>query len=102
MPLPVPGRLFWSVTVYDADTRSQIQTDQNKAALRSLFELKDLKGSSVDLQFGPSPPKENEGRWIRTIPEKGWFAYFRIYGPQKAAFDESWRPGDFEQSASFS
>jgi len=96
VPLPVPGKLFWSVTVYDADTRSQIQTDQHRAALRSLFELKDLKGTSVDLHFGPQSPGEREGRWIRTIPGKGWFAYFRIYGPQKPAFDESWRPGDFE------
>jgi hypothetical protein len=41
VPQPVPGKLFWSVTVYDAATRSQVQTDQGKAALRSLFELKD-------------------------------------------------------------
>jgi hypothetical protein len=42
VPQPVPAKLFWSVTVYDAETRSEIQTDQGKAALRSLFELKDL------------------------------------------------------------
>ncbi|MDH2328334.1 DUF1254 domain-containing protein [Cereibacter sp. SYSU M97828] len=48
VPLPVPSRLFWSVTVYDAETRSQIDTDQGAAALRSLFELKDLSGGSVD------------------------------------------------------
>jgi hypothetical protein len=29
------------------------QTDQEKAALRSLFELKDKTGSAVDLYFGP-------------------------------------------------
>jgi hypothetical protein len=96
VPLPVPGKLFWSVTVYDSDTRSQIQTELRKAALRSLFELKDLQGSSVDLHFGPSAPEGTDGRWIETIPGKGWFAYFRIYGPEKAAFDGSWKPGDFE------
>ena len=68
VPLPVPGKLFWSVTVYDTDTRSQIQTDQNKAALRSLFELKDLSGTTVDLFFGPTAPEGEEGRWIKTIP----------------------------------
>jgi hypothetical protein len=97
VPLPVPGKLFWSVTVYDADTRSQIQTDQRKAALRSLFELQDLSGTTVDLYFGPGAPKGEESRWIKTIPQKGWFTYFRIYGPEKAAFDGSWRPGDFEE-----
>jgi hypothetical protein len=39
VPQPVPSKLFWSVTVYDAQTRSMVQTDQNKAALRSMFEL---------------------------------------------------------------
>lgn len=96
VPLPVPGKLFWSVTVYDTQTRSQIQTAQNKAALRSLFELKNVAGKAAELYFGPKPPAGKEGRWIQTIPGKGWFTYFRIYGPEKPAFDGSWKPGDFE------
>jgi hypothetical protein len=98
IPLPVPGRLFWSVTVYDTTTRSQVQTPQNKAALRSLFELKTLKGDKAELRFGPEAPIGAEDRWIQTIPGKGWFAYFRIYGPEKGAFDGSWKPGDFQQT----
>jgi hypothetical protein len=98
VPQPVPASLFWSVTVYDAHTRSQIQTDQDKAALRSLFELKDkAKEKSVDLYFGPKAPAGKEGQWIQTIPGKGWFVYFRIYGPEKAAFDGTWKPGNFEE-----
>ncbi len=97
VPLPVPGKLFWSVTVYDADSRSQIATKQGKAALRSLFEVKDAKGESVDLYFGPSAPSGQEGHWIQTLPRKGWFAYFRVYGPEAAAFDGKWKPGDFVQ-----
>jgi hypothetical protein len=97
VPLPVPAGLFWSVTVYDAATRSEVQTDQDKAALRSLFELKDLPGDSVDLYFGPKPPSGHESRWIKTIPGKGWFTYFRIYGPKQPAFDGAWKPGDFEE-----
>lgn len=98
VPLPVPGKLFWSVTVYDASTRSQIQTDQQKAALRSLQELSNLSNArSVDLYFGPKAPQGEEERWIKTIPGKGWFTYFRIYGPEGSAFDGSWKPGDFEE-----
>jgi hypothetical protein len=97
VPLPVPAGLFWSVTVYDNQTRSEIATDQNKAALRSLFELKDVSGSSADLYFGPTAPAGHEDQWIQTIPGKGWFVYFRIYGPQGPAFDGSWKPGDFEE-----
>lgn len=98
VPLPVPAGLFWSVTVYDAATRSEIKTSQDKAALRSLFELKNLgDAKSVDLFFGPKAPPGHESRWIQTTPGKGWFTYFRIYGPQQPAFDGSWKPGDFEE-----
>jgi hypothetical protein len=97
VPLPVPAGLFWSVTAYDAATRSEVQTDQDKAALGSLFELKDLSGDSVDLYFGPTAPAGKESRWIKTVPGKGWFAYFRIYGPKGPAFDGSWKPADFEE-----
>jgi hypothetical protein len=79
VPQPVPGKLFWSVTVYDAETRSQVQTDQGKAALRSLFELKGKAAEkSVDLYFSPQAPAGHAGEWIQTSPGKGWFVYFRI------------------------
>ncbi|WP_100674801.1 DUF1214 domain-containing protein [Sinorhizobium meliloti] len=89
VPLPVPNRLFWSVTVYDAETRSPLQTDKSKTALRSLFELQNVTGDEVELYFGPTAPAGHEGRWVKTIPGKGWFVYFRIYGPQPPAFDGS-------------
>jgi hypothetical protein len=98
IPQPVPDKLFWSVTVYDAATRSEVQTDQNKAALRSLFELKDVsKDQPTELYFGPKAPRGQEGRWIQTSPGRGWFAYIRIYGPDEAAFNGTWKPGDFER-----
>ena len=84
------------MTVYDAATRSQVKTGQDRAALRSLCELKDGGDArSVDLYFGLKAPPGKEGQWIQTIPGKGWFVYFPIYGPEKAAFDGSWKPGDF-------
>jgi hypothetical protein len=66
-----------------------------------MFELKDAASSpSVDLYFGPSHPAGQETRWIKTTPGKGWFAYLRIYGPEQAAFDKSWKPGDFQEIGS--
>jgi hypothetical protein len=98
VPQPVPQKLFWSVTVYDSGTRSRIQTDQEKAALRSLVGLKDAATSgATDLYFGPSAPAGQEDRWIKTNPGKGWFVYFRLYRPEGLAFDGSWKPGDFEE-----
>ena len=46
------------------------------------------------MYFGPTAPASHEGEWIKTIPGKGWFVYFRIYGPETPAFDGSWKPGD--------
>ena len=97
IPLPVPGSLFWSITIYDAETRSQVQAEQARAAMRSLFELRDLPASgTAELHFGPTAPADGAGAWLQTIPGRGWFAYVRIYGPQAPAFDGSWKPGDFQ------
>ena len=30
----------------------------------------------------------------------GWFAYMRKYRPDQAAFDKSWKPGDFKDIGS--
>jgi hypothetical protein len=96
VPLPLPAALYWSVKIYDPDNRSEIQTEQGKAALRSLFELKDARGSTVELYFGPMAPVGQESRWIKTTPGKGWFTYMRLDGPEQAAFDRTWKPGDIE------
>jgi hypothetical protein len=97
IPLPVPAALFWSVTIYDPLTRSEIQNDEQRAAMRSQFELaEELGGKAVELYFGPTPASGHESRWLQTIPGRGWFSYFRVYGPMPAAFDGSWRPGDFQ------
>jgi hypothetical protein len=67
------------VTAYDAETRSR-STDENKAAGWSLFELKDKAERNRSICTGPKAPEGREAQWIKTIPEKGWFAYFRVYG----------------------
>jgi hypothetical protein len=98
IPTNVPGQLFWSITVYNTDRRSMIWTDQNQAALRSLFEdFKQNQDGSIDLYFGPQAPDGFEGQWIKTEPGKDWFAYWRIYGPTQEAFDKSWKLKDFER-----
>jgi hypothetical protein len=67
------------------------------AALRSLFELRDLPSSgTAELRFGPTAPADGGGAWLQTIPGRGWFAHVRIYGPERPAFDGSWKPGDFQ------
>lgn len=97
MPQPVPAELFWSVTAYDAEIRSQVEAPQGRAALRSLFELAggDTDGP-VELWFGPEAPEAGDAWWLQTIAGRGWFVYFCVYGPGAAAFDGTWRLPDLE------
>jgi Protein of unknown function (DUF1214) len=54
---------------------------------------------SADLFFGPTAPAGHQDQWIQTNPGADWFVYFRIYGPKQAAFDKTWKPGDFQPQA---
>jgi hypothetical protein len=95
VPRPVPAKLFWSVTAYDARTRSQVQAPQNKAVLGSLRDkFEPNADASVDLFLGPSTPSGKEKQWIQTAPGTGVFLYFRIYGPEAPSLDGSWKVGD--------
>ena len=96
VPGPVPANLFWSNTVYDSDTHVLIATDQNRAALRShVDKLQVNADGSYDFSFGPKAPEGKENMWIETIPSKGWWSVLRIYGPEAASFDGTWKPGDY-------
>jgi hypothetical protein len=95
IPGVVPAKLFWSITVYDVDTRCLIATDQDKAAVRSHLDNPEANSDgSYDIYFGPNAPVGKEGMWVKTIPGKGWFCALRIYGPQAPAFDGSWKLSD--------
>ncbi|QIO32316.1 DUF1214 domain-containing protein [Bradyrhizobium sp. 1(2017)] len=52
---------------------------------------------TVDLYVGPKAPAGWENSWIETIPGKSFFAYFRLYGPEKPYFERSWKLPDIEE-----
>ncbi len=87
VPGPVPARLFWSVTVYDTETRCIIDSGQGRGAVRSLHEKPVTNADgSYDIYYGPDKPTGKEKNWVRTIPGKGWFTTLRMYGPTEEAF----------------
>jgi hypothetical protein len=96
VPANVPVKDFWSLTVYDNMTRSMVQTDTNKPALSSYDKLEANEDGTIDLYFGPDAPEGVEKNWVKTLPGKGWFAYFRWYGPTQPFFDQSWKLPDIE------
>jgi hypothetical protein len=97
MPPNIPIKNFWSFTVYDNQTRSMLQTDQQFPAVGSLTKgLQVNADGSVDVYFGPKAPAGKENNWVQTIPGKGWSTLLRLYSPLEPWFNKTWRPGEIE------
>jgi hypothetical protein len=94
VPKDAPAALFWAVTVYDNETRCLIDTGTFPERT-SKDEIVINADGSVDLSFGPSlPAGKPPQNWIRTLRDRGWFTYFRIYGPTQSYFDRTWQLPD--------
>ncbi|MCP4687100.1 MAG: DUF1254 domain-containing protein [Desulfobacterales bacterium] len=98
IPANVPAKDFWSVVVYDPQTRSELQTNQPYPSKNSDADTDMLvnEDGSVDFYFGPRAPEGKEKNWIQTVPGKGWFVLLRLYGPLEPWFERTWKPGEFE------
>lgn len=97
VPANAPAADFWAFTLYDTQTRSQLQTSQPFPTLGS--QSKDMKvndDGSTTIYFGPEAPKGWENNWLQTIPHKSWLVAFRMYGPEKAWVEKTWRVSEIE------
>lgn len=92
-----PAGLFWSLTLYDAVTASGVDADdQVYPSLNSMNDLVKNNDGSVTFHIGPKKPKDAKN-FLQTVPDKGWFALFRFYGPTQEFFDRKYKVGDFER-----
>jgi hypothetical protein len=97
LPPNIPAKDFWSFVIYDNQTRSMLQTDQQFPSIGSQKEgVLVNSDTSVDVWFGPTAPKGHEGNWVQTVAGKGWNVLLRLYGPLQPWFDKTWKPGEFE------
>ena len=85
----MPIKNFWSVVVYDALSRSELQNGQHLPSISS-YRTRINADGSVDIAFGPEQPAE-PSNWIPTVPGRGWFPIFRFYSPTEAFFDKTWK-----------
>lgn len=100
LPPNPPAKNFWSVDVYDTQTRSLLQTDNPYPSLMSLTgTVQEEQDGSIVLWFGPSAPAGKEANWIQTVADKSWWPVLRIYGPLQPWFDKAWQPGEIEESS---
>jgi hypothetical protein len=97
LPPNIPAKDFWSFVVYDNQTRSMLQTDQQFPSIGSQKQGVVINpDTSVDVWFGPVAPQGHEANWVQTVPGKGWNVILRLYGPLQPWFDKTWKPGEIE------
>ena len=98
LPPNPPVNLFWALTVYDTETASGIQNGQPLFSVSSKSDLRKNPDGSVTIYMTPdAPPAGMDNNWVKTVPGRGWFCEARLYGPEKAFYDRTWRWGDFER-----
>jgi hypothetical protein len=96
LPKGIPAALFWSVTVYDSMTATQLQNGQPFASINTMDKPPANPDGSTEIFLGPQSPGQGKN-WIRTVPDKGFFVILRLYGPTRHFFDKSWKPSDITQ-----
>ncbi|MBA2115597.1 DUF1254 domain-containing protein [Bremerella alba] len=97
LPPNIPAELFWSVTLYEAENASGLANGQPFPSLGKLNKPVQEDDGSTVLSLSPKAPEEGENNWLATVPGRGYFVILRLYVPQKAAMDGSWKPGDIEK-----
>jgi hypothetical protein len=96
LPKDIPAARFWSLNVYDNQTRSLLQTDQRypragSQSYPSPAAVAEADGSTVVYISPAQPDGVAAGNWIQSDPDKGWFVILRCYSPLQPFFDKSWR-----------
>jgi hypothetical protein len=101
LPKNIPAQKFWSLTLYDNQTRSMLDTPQRYPRAGSQSYPSPAAQSNADgsttVYFGPTQPAGvPRGNWIQTMPSKGWFTLLRLYSPLEPFFTKDWRPSEIE------
>ncbi|WP_296712953.1 DUF1254 domain-containing protein [Rhodoblastus sp.] len=103
VPADVPAKDFWSAIVYDMETKAFVcagpcDTADNGVGLSSFDKpnMKQNADGSVDVYFGPKAPAGFEKNWVPTAG-RNFFLIFRLYGPEKAFFEKTWKLPEVEK-----
>ena len=88
-----PAKAFWSLTMYDGATKLLVDNPLKRYLINSTM-LQALKrdadgGITLTLSHA-SPGKAQEANWL-PAPNGPFYALLRIYQPEPAAYDGSWK-----------
>lgn len=88
-----PAKAFWSLTMYDGPTKLLVENPLKRYLINSamLPKLKKDPDGGLTLTIASaSPGKAKEANWL-PAPSGPFYAVLRIYNPEPAAFDGSWK-----------
>jgi len=101
LPKGIPAANFWSLTLYDNQSRSMLDTPQRYPRAGSQNYPSPAAEPNADgsttVYFAPMRPEGiKRGNWIQTVSNKGYFVILRLYSPLEPFFDKTWRPSEIE------
>ena len=101
LPANIPAEKFWSLTLYDNQSRSMLDTPQRYPRAGSQTYPSPAATANADgsttVYFGPNKPQGiSDGNWIQTVSGKGWNTLLRLYSPLEPFFTKEWRPSEIE------
>jgi len=89
-------KLYWSATAYDRKTHALIRETSRSSRASNSAGVQQNADGSLDVFFGPKAPAGKESNWVPTNG-RDFEILFRLYGPEKAFFDKTWKLPDSEE-----
>ncbi|MDX2321954.1 MAG: DUF1254 domain-containing protein [Moritella sp.] len=85
-----PVGAFWSVTVYDANSKLLVDNPINRHSVNNLTDLTKNSDGSFELYFQHEKPEGNKAaNWLPT-PEGDFYVLTRLYNPSKEILEMKW------------
>jgi hypothetical protein len=97
VPANAPVKQYWSATAYDRATHGFIRNMKWLSCSSQTQNLMKNADGSVDVYFGSKAPAGNDSNWVPTDANGKFEVIFRLYGPEKALFDKTWKLPDIQK-----
>lgn len=98
VPPNAPIDQYWSATAYDRETHALIVGMSHPSRASNDTNVRKNADGSTDLYFGPVAPAGKEPNWVPTDPKRRFELIFRLYGPRKELFEQTWVLPDVEEA----
>ena len=92
-----PVNAFWSITLYDADSKMLVDNPLNRYKIGS--DTKGLvkgKDGSLKVTISHAKPSDATANWL-PAPEHNFYLMFRLYQPKDSVMDGSWKLPEVER-----